>query len=79
MSAAPRFMTDEQLRQYFGLTERALNKLKATRSFPKKDALIGKTDCRAVEIYFDRRAGLAPSSRVGGNQVAEDGEENFHG
>lgn len=79
MTTVPRFMTDEQLRQYFGLTERALTRLKASRSFPAKDALIGKTDCRAVEIYFDRRAGIASSFPLGGNQVAEDGEENFRG
>ena len=75
----PRFMTDEQLREYFGLSERAMDRLRATRTFPRKDDLINKTDRRAVEHFFDRRAGLASFMHVGGNPAVIDGEENFHG
>lgn len=74
----PRFMSDEQLRAYFGISERALSRLRAIKTFPAKDALITKTDRRAVEIFFDRRSGIAPS--VGsGTVAAPDGKENFNG
>lgn len=74
---APRFMTDQQLRQWFGLSERALDRLRATRHFPAKDGLVNKTDRRSVEVFFDRRAGLASPPHSGGNPAAVDGEENF--
>jgi len=74
----PRFMTDQQLREHFGLTERALTRLRATRRFPQKDGLINRTDRRAVELFFDQRAGIAsPFGR--GNVAVIDGEENFNG
>lgn len=73
----PRFMTDEQMRLYFGLSERALTRLRCLNTFPQRDRLIDKTDRRAVEIFFDRRAGIQFSSGLGGNLAAVDGEENF--
>lgn len=77
MKDAPRFMTDEQLRAHFGLSERALTRLRATPQFPKKDGLIHRTDSRAVEVYFDRRAGIAsPRAAINGMAVI-DGEEHF--
>lgn len=74
---SPRFMTDEELRSYFGLSERALTRLRATARFPPKDGLINKTDRRAVELFFDRRAGLSsPMAAISG--MAPDGEEKFN-
>lgn len=74
----PRFMTDEELRDFFGLSERALTRLRATALFPPKDTLINKTDRRAVELFFDRRAGLpSPIAAING-MAAPDGEENFN-
>jgi hypothetical protein len=77
-SISPRFMNDEELRTFFGLSERALNRLRATARFPQKDALINKTDRRAVELFFDRRAGLASPVAAINGMVAPDGEENFN-
>lgn len=75
--SAPRFMTDDELRGFFGLSDRALSRLRATARFPMKDGLINKTDRRAVELFFDRRAGL-PSPMAAINGMASiDGEENF--
>lgn len=71
----PRLMTDEQLREHFGLSERALRRLKAVRDFPQKNALTNRTDSRAVDLFFDRMAGLA-SSEAGGT-IAVDGKERF--
>ncbi|TPJ75796.1 hypothetical protein FJ422_30720 [Mesorhizobium sp. B2-6-3] len=75
---APRFMTDQQLRSWFGLSERALDRLRATRNFPPRDKLVNKTDRRSVEVFFDRRAGLDSPVRAGGIPAAVDGEENFN-
>lgn len=75
---APRFMTDQELRAWFGLSERALDRLRATRHFPPRDQLVHKTDRRSVEVFFDRRAGLDSPSRAGGIPAAADGEENFN-
>ncbi|MCO5085101.1 MAG: hypothetical protein M9939_26505 [Mesorhizobium sp.] len=70
-------MTDEQLRSHFGLSERALNRLRATRRFPQRDELINKTDRRAVEAFFDRRAGIHSPVVAGAFAGGIDGEENF--
>lgn len=70
---SPGFMTDEQLREHFGISERALYRLRMTRLFPAKDALVGKTDSKAVNYFFDRRAGLLSSEAA----FAVDGGENF--
>ncbi|OWK20088.1 hypothetical protein AJ88_33155 [Mesorhizobium amorphae CCBAU 01583] len=70
-------MTDQQLRERFGLPERALDRLRATRTFPPKDGLVGRTDSRAVELFFDRRAGILSPTAVGGHTAVIDGEENF--
>ena len=70
---SPRFMTDEQLREHFGISEGALYRLRMTRLFPVKDALVGKTDSKAVDRFFDRRAGLLSSRPA----FAADGEEDF--
>ncbi|MBC6714718.1 hypothetical protein H9Q09_00780 [Aurantimonas sp. DM33-3] len=67
----PRFMTDEQLRAHFGLTERALRRFRATKDFPKRDVLAGKTDSKAVDRYFDRSSGLEPNARGGRPAVVE--------
>lgn len=75
---APRFMTDQQLREHFGLSERALVRLRATKSFPRKDELINRTDRRAVEVFFDRRSGIASPMAVGAKVAVFDGEENFN-
>lgn len=74
----PRFMTDEQLRDHFGLSDRALYRLRMTRTFPQRDQLVNKTDRRAVECFFDRRAGIASPVSAGAIAGAIDGEENFH-
>lgn len=73
----PRFMTDSELREHFGLTDRALNRLRATRMFPTKDGLINKTDRRAVELFFDRRAGITSPAFGGDLAAAIDGQEVF--
>lgn len=76
----PRFMTDTELKEHFGLSDRALMRLRATCSFPSKDLLIGKTDSRAVHFFFDRRIGLESDSSRGGDLFAvNDGKENFDG
>jgi len=75
----PRFMTDAELREHFGLPERAPNRLRATNIFPPKDTLIGKTDSRAVENFFDRRIGLESDSHRSDLAAAYDGKENFSG
>lgn len=72
----PRFMTDEQIRRYFGLSERALARLRASPRFPRRDGLINKTDRRAVDKFFDLRSGIASPSRAD-NPVGIDGDENF--
>ncbi|MBP0616514.1 hypothetical protein [Jiella mangrovi] len=64
----PRFMTDKELRAYFGLSERALRRYRALKEFPQKDIVVGKTDSVAVTRFFDWVAGLAdapprPNSR----------------
>ncbi|ESY21419.1 hypothetical protein X750_16810 [Mesorhizobium sp. LNJC394B00] len=68
-------MTDTELRAFFGLSVRALDRLRATRKFPVKDSLINKTDRRAVDIFFDRRCGILPASAR--YMSALDREENF--
>lgn len=68
---APRFMTDAELRQHFGLSERAMTRLRATKHFPRKDPLIGKTDRKVVERFFDHRAGLTGPAPI------PDGDEHF--
>jgi hypothetical protein len=73
----PRFMTDEQLRLYFGLSHRALMRLRGTRAFPARDRLVDKTDRRAVELFFDQRAGIRLSSFGAGNVAGPEEEENF--
>jgi hypothetical protein len=74
----PRFMTDAELREHFGLSERALRRLRLTGKFPHKDPLIGKTDCRVVDLFFDQRAGLATTSMAPcGGFTVTDGEEYF--
>lgn len=74
---APRFMTDGELREWFGLSERAFDRLRATRAFPARDRLVNKTDRRAVEVFFDRRAGLDSPVRAGSVRAGVDREENF--
>lgn len=73
----PRFLNDEELRAFFGLSERALARLRATGHFPPKDRLINKTDRRAVELFFDRRAGLPSSIAAINGMATPDGEEHF--
>lgn len=74
----PRFLTDEELRQCFGLSERALTRLRATQRFPQRDPLINKTDRRAVELFFDRRSGLTSPMSAISEMALVDGEENFN-
>jgi hypothetical protein len=71
MYRTPRFMTDKELRAHFGLTERALYRLRHTGRFPAKDNLIGKTDSRAVDRYFDQCEGIVSEA------LAPDGPESF--
>ena len=73
----PRFMNDEDLRAFFGLSERALTRLRATKAFPAKDGLINKTDRRAVSLFFDHRAGLLSSVAAINGMATPDGEEHF--
>ena len=78
LSHSPRFMTDQQLRAYFGLSERALGGLRLTGKFPTRDALINKTDTRAVDVFFDQRSGIGSSpERANSTMVTVDGKENF--
>lgn len=72
----PRFMTDAELRAYFGLSERALRRLRMTGGFPKRDALIGRTDSKVVDLYFDQRSGL-PARFTTAGMAYVDGIENF--
>lgn len=67
----PRFVTDQQLREHFGISDRALQRLRLLRDFPRRDPLIGKTDRRAVDVFFDWRAGLSSGD------FAVDGDEDF--
>jgi hypothetical protein len=60
----------------FGLSRRALVRLRATKRFPPKDPLVHKTDRRAVELFFDYRAGI--NSTIVGSGVV-DGKEDFGG
>lgn len=71
----PRFMTDAELRLHFGLSERALTRLRATGLFPRKDQLVGKTDRKLVDSFFDHRAGIAGFDPQG--WFPPDGEEHF--
>lgn len=72
----PRFMTEAELRKFFGLSERALNRLRQVRGFPSRDVLISKTDRTAVDRFFDFRAGI---EKPGGVKMIEpmDGVECF--
>ncbi len=74
----PRFMTDDQIKIYFGLSDRALMRLRGLHAFPKRDRLIDKTDRRALELFFDQRSGIVFSEVRGGNPACTDGEENFN-
>ncbi|TPW26401.1 hypothetical protein [Pararhizobium mangrovi] len=76
---SPRFMNDTQLKEHFGLSDRALTRLRATHLFPRKDGLIGKTDSRAVHFFFDRRIGLDSDSSRDNFVAVNDGKENFDG
>lgn len=76
-AAPPRFMTDEQIREHFGLSERALSRLRAIPSFPRRDPLVNKTDRFAVHAYFDWRAGIRSPSLAGNVAGGIDGEEHF--
>lgn len=69
----PRFMTDQGLREHFGLSDRALRRLRAVREFPKKDVLVGRTDSKAVDRFFDSRSGLDSTS----GYSRPDGKENW--
>lgn len=66
---APRFMTDAELLQHFGISRRALQRLRLLNGFPGKDALVGKTDHKAVDRFFDARAGIG--------DLGMDGQENW--
>lgn len=79
LAVPQRFMSDEQLRRHFGLSARALSRLRMVRGFPQRDHLIQKTDRRAVECFFDRRAGILSPMGAGTIAGVPDGEENFHG
>lgn len=67
----PRFMSDAEIREYFGLSEGALSRLRMLQQFPRKDPLINKTDRVAVDRFFDYRAGFGEAP------VAPDGPENW--
>ena len=54
----PRFMSDKELRAYFGLSERALKGYRALKEFPLKDIVANKTDSAAVSRFFDWMAGI---------------------
>ncbi|TFF21981.1 hypothetical protein E3C22_15130 [Jiella endophytica] len=55
----PRFMSDKELRAFFGLSERALRRYRALKEFPQKDIVANKTDSVAVARFFDWVAGIA--------------------
>ena len=67
----PRFLTDKQLKEYLGRTDAALRRCRAIRDFPRRDRLTDRTDSKAVDLFFDRRSGLAPHQRGGDVAVAE--------
>lgn len=73
----PRLMTDEELRLHFGLSERGLFRARALPGFPKRDPLFNKTDRKAVEIWFDRRAGIGTFPFGHGTPAMVDGKENL--
>lgn len=68
-------MTDQQLRERFGLSERALKRLRLSFKFPPNDALINKTDSKLVDLFFDQRAGIA--SPIHDGLFTVDGKENW--
>jgi len=60
----PRFMTDAELAEHFGIDKAALRDLRRDQSFPHKMAPIGKTDSRAVDHYFDVASQVPVSGRI---------------
>lgn len=72
----PRFQTDDQLIKCFGISQRALNALRSNARFPQRDPVLKKTDSKAVDAFFDSRAGLSFQS-PNHIEALEDGEENF--
>lgn len=54
----PRFMTDKEVRAFFGLSERALKRYRELKEFPQKDLVAGKTDSVAIGRFFDWMAGI---------------------
>jgi hypothetical protein len=74
---SPRFMTDEQLRKHFGLSDRALSRLRMNQGFPRRDDVTNKTDRKAVDLFFDLRAGIRSPKFAGEVAGRLDGEENF--
>lgn len=73
----PRFLHDKELKARFGLSDKALACLRKCKGFPQKDTLIHRTDSRAIEHFFDQRAGLVSLQVANGAPAIEDGEENF--
>lgn len=74
---APRLMSDQELRDHFGLSERKLRAARSMPGFPRRDPVFKKTDRKAVEIWFDRRAGIGTLPVGHGNPVVVDGKEHL--
>jgi hypothetical protein len=72
----PRFVTDSDLMRAFGLSKNALAAFRRNPAFPKRDPVLKKTDRKAVDSFFDKRAGLTVHVSPHGQSV-HDGEENF--
>lgn len=70
-------MTDGELCEHFGISERKLRAARSVPGFPKRDPLFGKTDRKAVENWFDRRAGIGNVSIAHGKPAVIDGKENL--
>lgn len=71
----PRFMTDKDLRAYFGLSDRALRHYRGLKEFPAKDVVAGKTDSVAVSRFFDWVAGLSDQPPKANNRYVPGGDK----
>ncbi len=68
-SLPPRGLTAEETGWYLGLGTTQFRKLLPrleADGFPKPDPLTGRRDLKAIEVWWDRRSGLAADDRDGG-------------
>ena len=61
----PRFMTDAELKQHFGVGESSLRALRRDPKFPQKmRPELTRTDSRAVDHHFDIRSGIPVTGKI---------------